>query len=289
MRKTCVRLGLLLASVSLTLLTVELAMRGLGWGGTVEFERNEDWGFLMKPSQRVHVYGHPILINSLGLRGPELLEPKPSRTQRVVFVGDSVTYAGGRIREEQLFCRILEDMARRDGHEVEVVNLSAPAWSPINWQRYIKKRGLHHSDVVVLVLPECDLVRAFRSLEQGGHKTTVPILRIQALVEKAIQTFFGSEPLGAVDMEQAARANVLAVRFLREQCGSLPFLAILVPSHDQTDAEAFWPPFEACLPEALDLRTDLGEEYFFDRVHLSVEGHRFVAERAYPRLRKLLR
>jgi len=83
------------------------------------YERDPRYGYLMRPRQMVSTYGDPIEINALGLRGPPLLEPKPEGVVRVLFLGDSITYGGGRIHEGELFCRRIENAARDDGFRLE--------------------------------------------------------------------------------------------------------------------------------------------------------------------------
>ena len=204
----------------------------------------------MRPSQTVYTYGHSVQINSLGLRGPELLDPKPADTTRIVFLGDSVTYGGGRIAESQLFCRIIEASGRNEGLNFESVNVSAPAWSPQNWWRYIEQNGLHDADIVVLVLPECDLDRAFGTLARGGHRQKVPRLRIVSFLMKLRAQFGGTEATDWSSVEESKSANLNAVTRLRQQCDSLKFLAVLVPSRvPQRPNEALWSPFLDQLPD----------------------------------------
>ena len=74
--------------------------------------------------------------------------------KRIILIGDPVTYGGGRIREGELFCRVVATLGQRAGKNVEIVNLSAPGLSPQNWWRYVERNGLHEADIVVLVLPE---------------------------------------------------------------------------------------------------------------------------------------
>ena len=143
--------ALVMSSIFFSLVVIEVCARVLGWSQMVEFAPNEKWGYLMKPSQSVFSYGHPININSHGLRGHEIKKHKVKGSLRVLFVGDSVTYGGGRIKEEQLFCRIVESSLNKNKLDAEIVNLSAPAWGPQNWIKYIESYGLYEVDIVILV------------------------------------------------------------------------------------------------------------------------------------------
>jgi lysophospholipase L1-like esterase len=243
----------------------------------------------MTPNQTAYVYGFPVRINSLGLRGSEPVRPKALDQRRLLFVGDSVTYGGGRIREEQLFARIVESQARQKGKNWEVVNLSAPGWSPQNWWKYIQRNGLHDADVVVLVLPECDLARPFATMGPSGHRSKGAALRLGNFWAKAVDVMAARDTVSAEGvLEKSAKANLAAVEQLHERIGSRPLLSVLIPSNLPAFA-VFWPSFEAALDNTLDLRESLKNAAFFlDGVHLSVEGHQVVGEQIFEELQKLL-
>lgn len=285
------KLLLLIVALLIPLCILEWGARLLGFGQIVEFVPDDACGFLARPSQTAYVYGQRVRINSLGLRGPELVTPKPSGTSRVVFVGDSITYGGGKIPEERLFCRAVATSAQQQGLQIEAVNLAIPAWSPQNWWRYIEKYGLHQADAVVLVLPECDLARQFNNLRNSGLREHSPPLRLQMLFEKVCEQFAYDSPMGKPPRDEVADANVESVAALKQRCGDTPFLTVFVPSQvPSPNAESLWPMFESQLVDVLDLRHDFPEEGFMpDGVHLSVAGHTYVAERILPRLRDLLR
>ena len=307
--KLSVKLVLVLGAMIISLGSVEVALRFLGWGEVVLFTPSKVWGFLMTPGKEVSVYGHPLSINSLGFRGPEIQDPKPLGTKRIVFIGDSVTYGGARIKEEQLFCRIVASLGRGDGWNVEVINLSAPGWSPRNWWAYIKKHGLYEADIVVLVLPETDLARQFATMSNAGHLSQASSLRVGNILYKS-QILFKhkiGEMLGpqnpVIESAQArvanskpnanalrqAKANALAVKGLRNLVGASPFLAVLIPSGNLLGKRKLWPLVEVHLPQALDLRGDLQDQrWFSDSIHLNVEGHQLVGNKIFARLRDIL-
>lgn len=288
------KLALLLASIIITLLVLEVALRLVGVGGMVVYTPDPDYGYLMTPTQRVYAYGHPVCINSFGFRGPEVQVPKPRDSTRIVFIGDSVTYGGGRVSEEELFCRIVASLARRDGRNVNTVNLSAPGWSPQNWWRYINKHGLHDADVVVLVLPECDLGRPFRTIDEGFEVHASPLrcgnlfLKTKEMAQQQLWSRH-AQPEDASRSLEAAAANLAAVTGLREKAAQGTFLAVLIPSGNHHGYAMFWPEFERKLCRPLDLRGDLRDQsLFLDGVHLNARGHELVAGSIYARLRDSL-
>jgi hypothetical protein len=200
---------------------------------------------MMTPRQRVHVYGHPVVINSSGLRGPEIRMPKP------------------------------------------------PAWSLQNWWNYIQAHGMYDADLIVLVLPECDLGRSFVTMSAAGHNVRGSPFRLGNLMHKGyavLASRFSVQATWPVDLTRArenAHANVAAVRGLSEYVGARPFVAVLIPSSGTF--KELWPMFEAVLPDALDLRNALDDPMLWlDRIHFNARGHNVIGERIFERIARLL-
>jgi hypothetical protein len=284
------KLALVSASLFLSLGALELGLRGVGYGGVVEYLPSPQWGYLMRPGQSVSAYGHPVHTNAQGLRGPELEAPKKPGTQRFLFVGDSVTYGGGQLRDEELFVRRFEARARAEGHAVEAVNLSAPGWSPQNWIAYIDANGLLDADFVVLILPECDLGRPFRRMEEHGFTSDASSLRVFSSLSKLRDVVWPPTPHEA-DADVESVKNVEAVRRLAEKAPPGGLLVAFVPGAPSMPAYArHWPKFEPVAPNPLDLRQKLDDpSLFLDRVHLNKAGQERMADALWERLSPTLR
>jgi lysophospholipase L1-like esterase len=277
------------SSVIFAILLFEAGARLAGWGQIMEFARSEAWGYLMKPTQTVWSYGFPVSINSMGFRGPEVTPGKAEGRRRVLFIGDSVTYGGGRIPEADLFVRVLETEANRQGLPVEAVNLSAPGWSPQNYRAYVERNGLLGADAVVVVLPEIDLIRPFGTMEAHGLSEHAPSLRSVSFGLK-LADILRTRHAMRHDTQAIIAENVAALSFVRESSRGKAFLTVFVPNQGPPLPEEWWMPFEAASPEALDLRAEMrGRPLFFDGLHLNREGHRLVAARILERLRETLR
>lgn len=284
MARVLARLALAFAAVLLLLSFAELALRVVGIAQVMTYERNAAYGYLMRPNQVVSTYGNPIEINALGLRGPPLLHSRPAGVVRVLFLGDSITYGGGRVYEGDLFCRRLEHLARSDGLRVEAVNLSAPGWSPQNWTAWVERHGTLGADLLVVVMPETDRSRPFATLEGSRLVESAPALRLGALWVRVAARFIAFPPR----QDDPLGHNVDALRRLQAAAGATPLVAVFLPSRDPDPTPEQWRPFEALFPDALDLRGRLAPEDFFDDMHLSVAGHRAVADALYPLLRPRL-
>jgi lysophospholipase L1-like esterase len=236
----------------------------------------------------------------MGLRGPEVRSPKPAGSRRILFIGDSVTYGGGKIREEALFCRIVEASLNKNGIAAEVVNLSAPGWSPQNWIRYVESNGFHEADLVVLTLPECDLARGFATMEENHFRDKAPPLRLQSVLAKLTfiyhasvdsRTVQASGSVAPAASDLRAERNIEAVSTLMRLCENreIPLLTVLTPTVPGSSDQRYWPEFKAVLPHVLDLTDKLNDPHlFFDGSHLNVAGHSLVGREIFDRLQKTI-
>jgi hypothetical protein len=91
----------------------------------------------LRPSQAFLVK-HPdgdgktrIVVNSLGLRGPEPAIPKPAGTFRIVWLGDDRVF-GRHVDDERTSVRLLGDKLRgQTGYPVETINAGVPDYCPL--------------------------------------------------------------------------------------------------------------------------------------------------------------
>jgi len=87
----------------------------------------------LKPNQTYHFetseFNVDIRTNSYGLRGPEPAIPKPAGVLRILMLGDSFTF-GFPVRDEETFCRVIEQGLNAQGYPVEVINGGVSGYSP---------------------------------------------------------------------------------------------------------------------------------------------------------------
>lgn len=91
----------------------------------------------LKPSQTLSSHNPDtqssvqVVTNSFGLRGSEILVPKPPGVFRIICLGDESTLAAG-IEEPYTFCSLLQDYLQKYSQfKVEVVNAGVPDYCPL--------------------------------------------------------------------------------------------------------------------------------------------------------------
>jgi len=257
------------------------------------FLAHPEYGFLMRPNQSASTWGIRFQINGVGLRGRDFAEFKPAGVRRIAFLGDSVTYGGGKVADHGLFVTLVaRQLERSTGEPVEAVNISAPGWGIGNIAAYVRCAGLHDADVVVWTIPEDDFRRSQTVL---GDYPTFPRKRCPLRVGSVLISRLAMlrrrfrRPTIYPVAEGAARVLRQNIQIVQQLAAELvaqgkPIVVILLPPKDgypgTGDVEEFRAalagssvPFVDVAPRVVD-----SPECFLDRQHLSVTGHKVTAD-----------
>jgi lysophospholipase L1-like esterase len=154
------------------------------------FIMDTDRGRRNRPNSEVVIKNHPYApqglltykSNSIGYRNPEI---GPKNGRRVLFLGDSITFGIG-IPEENIFVRLVENLARQQGESWETIN-SAVGGSGMNAELAIlTETGLSlQPDLVVLDFYLNDFQES-----PGIYLTTLPgILNRSRLAHKLVKVY----------------------------------------------------------------------------------------------------
>jgi len=144
----------LLVGVALVLLAAgsELFLRlAYGLGDPVLYAPHPQYGYRPRPNQLVHRKA-VVRINNLGLRGRDW---DARRANKILFLGDSVTYGGSSISNEELFSELA--VAGLEGWVAG--NAGVNAWGVANIHGLIVGAGFTPAAVYVSTLPERDFGR----------------------------------------------------------------------------------------------------------------------------------
>lgn len=90
-------------------------------------------------------------LNSLGYRGIDFLEEKPSGVNRILAIGDSITFGHG-VSDKETFPFILDTVLKKTDPNTEVINGGfVGAFSADSYYVYLKERGLQlKPDTIIL-------------------------------------------------------------------------------------------------------------------------------------------
>ena len=115
----------------------EAVLRLVGLGHPILYDNRVAYGYRPLPDQSARrLWGARVHIDALGVRGPDVGATRPPGVLRVLFLGDSVTYGGSYVDDDDIFpavaARALTE--RLHGRFTAVASLDAGvnAWGPQN-------------------------------------------------------------------------------------------------------------------------------------------------------------
>lgn len=198
-----------------------------------------------RPSRRARLMGVDVSLNSLGDRGPELVEPKLAGTRRILVLGSSVTMGWG-VRFDQVFTTVAErrlNSERPFGADVrfEIVNAGIGNYSTA-FQRELFR------DQYPRVAPDAVILNYFISDAQprtmGRDNAILKYSSLAAwLFDRVSQWRFSREgrDLYSVyadlyaDGSSAWQTTLAQITAMRDACAAdgRPFIVMIVPDiHD---------------------------------------------------------
>jgi hypothetical protein len=165
----------------------EVALRKLGgMGRPVLFYSNPSYGYRMLPNQETWRFGGAhFKINNLGLRAAD--DWDRGIRDKILFLGDSVTYGGNHIANEDLFS---EAATRRLPH-LRSGNAGIPNWGVENVYGLVVEEKFLPASIYVTTFIEDDF---YRGLQSGRNKPWIkyeqPYLALQEAAEFAWYKYF---------------------------------------------------------------------------------------------------
>ena len=280
-----------------TLVLLEVALRLLGLACPVLYEPDPAAGYRLQPNQRVTHLGNDIIINAWGIRDPRDLEDRRPETRRILVLGDSVTWGGVALRQEELFTARLEHELRDLGHPTDVLNAGVNGYSVAQMTALYETHlaGLEPDSVLVYAIPR-DFVRSPKT-ELVRHSVVFPMRRPRLALGAAASLartqvyrrldweWLAPAPVtrpraGEYDESAALAENIAAYQRLDRITGGRSTL-LLAPTRGGVGDAAV----EQALQAASVPYTRVGdhltphdwEKCFADEVHLTRLGHEAAA------------
>lgn len=178
-----ITLGVILSILILsTILLAEWAAGSLGLGKTVLYEANPIYGYRPRPNQIVaRRVDQTIKINNLGLRAETDWDPK-NYHNKILFLGDSVTYGGSYIANNQLFSHL----AVAPFPEWEAGNAGVNGWGVNNVYALVKETGFLPAQIYVSVFPEGDFYRGYTRIGGQAFWTRPPRFALEELFQYCV-------------------------------------------------------------------------------------------------------
>jgi len=304
-------------AVLVILLLAEVLLRvTLGLGAPPLVQADDEIGYLFQAEQDLQRFGNHVYINSYHQRSEELADDEG--ILRVLFIGDSVTWGGVLLDQQETYPEFFEAAIRATCERpVEALNASAGSWGIGNQQAYLERFGTFDSRVVVLQIGSHDLLQATSDASVvGTHpsfpEANPPLALVELVVRYAAPRLRNT--LGAINFLAYARAepqshptfnrNMQTLAAMIDTIRQVDGMPVVLYTPDRDEAvpedtsyadryEAYRPTFYALMDSLQVPVIDMLDQwrggantpaYFRDGVHLSSSGHQAVGEILHERL-----
>ncbi len=159
-----------------TIFTLEKAASLFGLGRLVVYESNPVYGYRPIPNQDASRHKNlPLHINNLGLRADKDWDINQTKN-KILFLGDSVTYGGSYIANSELFSTVaVKNTPWESG------NAGVNAWGVLNVHALVKEMNFLPADVYISVFPEGDFYRGMMRLGGQPFWTSRPKYALEEL------------------------------------------------------------------------------------------------------------
>lgn len=148
------------------------------------YQKGDYYWLALKPNQNCLFHSNAaafedfkVKTNSLGLRSPEVVNPKPQGTYRILFLGDSYTFGLG-VKENEAFPRLIENYLNDNlpGKKKEVINAGLPGVGPGYYYLFLKNNlTLIKPDMVVVAFfMQNDVIDSFFSNWEDEDEKGLP-------------------------------------------------------------------------------------------------------------------
>lgn len=280
---------LILIGVTIILISLEFAARLFGLGNPILYNAHPIYGYRPAPNQDLVRQGHHIKTNNLGLRAEADWDPSLQH-HKILFLGDSVTYGGSYISNNQLF----SSLVAKSFTGYQGGNAGVNAWGVENVCALVKETGFAPAEIYISTFPEGDFYRGLMRIGGQPFWTVKPRFALEELFQfwiyrvneqKTPPIYFYS--LNETEKCLIAEHAVSRLKQLDDFLVNKNYLHLIFisPSRSQVLGNATYDP---CLQQ---LFTSYGlkviyindklpksndnerHQWFYDEIHLSTLGH----------------
>jgi lysophospholipase L1-like esterase len=261
-----------------------------------------------RPGFKGEFRGRPVSINSMGLRGSELLRLRPAGRCRVACYGDSITFGFG-VGDAETYSHVLGRLLADRG--VEVLNAGVTGFTSHQVLGWLRRLGPEtQADVVTILVgwndqnrrPLTD--REYERRLRTARSVEGPLgrLRLYAAIQGLYLKLRSGPARSAQTIERVPpeqyRENLLAIVALCRSRGTTPVFVAL-PHRKAAGELTARTPYASLLADVaresgaplldvgdLGLATTLDDNTadFIDPLHLSPEGNALMARRLAEQL-----
>ena len=136
-----------------------------GLGNPVIYKSSKFYGYSLKPNQNIKRRGKSIIINDYGMRSSKNWNSQKNKESlKILFLGDSVTYGGSAVNNNEIFSEIVCEKLNISKY----VNTTCGNWGVNGYSlfsiiRRIQYKNINNEDLLVITLIGNNFSRTFHN------------------------------------------------------------------------------------------------------------------------------
>jgi hypothetical protein len=277
--------------IIISLIIAEYLASTVGLGRVVVYEVNPLYGYRPGPNQTVTRQNATVQLNNLGIRADQDWAPSYSE-QRILFLGDSITYGGSYIDNTQLF----STLALINTPSVLSGNAGVNGWGVSNVSGLVVDANFTPAQYYISTFADEDFSRGLNRVSGSPFWPSKPRYALSELFhylvyKLSLQKFNQLDyPMDKADKTAVKHKAVQDLQRMHTYLTSLGYehRLVITPTKRQMTGESRHDEeikslLTAAGLDAIYLKDYLAldgdiERYYHDAAHLSVEGHQAWAQ-----------
>ena len=282
---------LIISFITLKILDIILFNK-YGLGKPILYSSSKQYGYFIKPNQKVIRRGKNIFINNLGMRSQSFSSDKTDK-YRIIFFGDSVTYGGSLVNNEDLFTERVCEKLNKESIIFECGNFGTNGYSLNSIIKRIKYTNLENTDLVVITLIGNNFPRTFHNLLSQPFWSKKIDSFFPALTE--VIFIYLDRYRNKVKYELGTEENYSLIDFMYYEdlineldqvldAKSIKYMIFYSPSLDEINNVEKSKNFKNYLSkfknfyDLTNIKAEKKEDFYFDRIHLNDYGHNIYSK-----------
>ena len=157
---------IIIISFLVFLLSIKLVdlflQKKFGLGKPLIYESSRIYGYTIKPNQKIERLGNTIIINNLGMRSSNNFKHKSKK--KIIFLGDSVTYGGSIVSNNDLFSEKVCNQLNKEKNNYICGNLGVNGYNLYSIIRNIRYKNFDEESLIVITIIANNFPRMFHNV-----------------------------------------------------------------------------------------------------------------------------
>lgn len=272
----------------------------VGLGNPLIYQHSKIFGYDIKPNQKVKRRGKTISINDLGMRN--LRDWNNNYDKKILFLGDSVTFGGSIINDEDTF--VLKTCKKLQNIKVMCGNFSVNGFGIESISKKIEYKNFSDEDLIIIVFIGNDFERGLNHIGIQPYFSKEIFNFYPALTELMLMVIDKFRNKLRYDFANLSENNETYKKYQLQQINNLKkiikknnkkYFIFYSPEYSELEnnkqyfyiKEKMSKEFKNFIDLTNDLR-NYKEKIYFDGLHLNKFGHEIYANLIFEKVQNVL-